>query len=113
MPSPIPADIVMSPSTLRIVWDDDGAIVTDFPARDLRIACRCAACVSETTGARLLDPASVPADIALRDASLSGNYGIAVDFSDGHRTGIYAWAYLLSLVDDDLRGRIERSVPSQ
>ena len=113
MPSPIPADIEASADVLRIVWDDDGTIVTDFPARDLRIACRCAACVSETTGARLLNPATVPTDLTLRDASLSGNYGIAVDFSDGHRTGIYAWTYLLALVDDDLRARIEAVVPSE
>lgn len=113
MSAPIPADVEMSPSMLRIVWDDAGAITTDFPARDLRIACRCAACVSETTGAPLLDPAMVPDDVTLRDASLSGNYGIAVDFSDGHRTGIYAWTYLLSLVDDDLRHRIEASMPNE
>lgn len=28
-----------------------------------------------------------------------GNYAIRIDFSDGHRTGIYSWDYLISLRD--------------
>lgn len=27
-------------------------------------------------------------------AELVGNYAIRIEFSDGHRTGIYSWAYL-------------------
>lgn len=27
----------------------------------------------------------------------TGNYGIAIHFSDGHRTGIYSWDYLRHL----------------
>lgn len=27
-------------------------------------------------------------------AQLVGNYAIRIDFSDGHRTGIYSWEYL-------------------
>ena len=26
-----------------------------------------------------------------------GNYAIRIDYSDGHRTGIYSWDYLVSL----------------
>lgn len=28
------------------------------------------------------------------DAELVGNYAIRIQFSDGHNTGIYSWAYL-------------------
>lgn len=28
-----------------------------------------------------------------------GNYAVTLVFSDGHRTGIYSWAYLRSLTD--------------
>lgn len=28
------------------------------------------------------------------DAELVGNYAIKIEFSDGHRTGIYTWGYL-------------------
>jgi len=33
-------------------------------------------------------------------AELVGNYAIRVTFSDGHRTGIYSWAYLRSIDPD-------------
>ena len=40
-------------------------------------------------------PAGVgDADIVATDAQLVGNYAIRVEFSDGHRTGIYSWEYL-------------------
>ena len=29
-----------------------------------------------------------------------GNYGIRIDFSDGHNTGIYSWKYLRELAAD-------------
>ena len=31
------------------------------------------------------------------DAELVGNYALRIRFSDGHRTGIYSWAYLRSI----------------
>ena len=31
------------------------------------------------------------------DAELVGNYAIKIVFSDGHKTGIYTWAYLRSI----------------
>ena len=33
-------------------------------------------------------------DIVATDAELVGNYAIRIEFSDGHRTGIYTWDYL-------------------
>ncbi len=30
-----------------------------------------------------------------------GNYAVAFEFSDGHRSGIYAWDYLRSLAADE------------
>lgn len=90
-----------APGILRFVWDEDGKLVTEYPARFLRASCRCASCVSETTGAQILDPRGIPDDIDVTRASLVGNYGVALDFSDGHTTGIYSWEYLADLVDDD------------
>ena len=34
------------------------------------------------------------AEVVATHAELVGNYGLKVEFSDGHRTGIYTWEYL-------------------
>jgi ATP-binding protein involved in chromosome partitioning len=84
----MPLEIVgLGQTTVRILWDEGDE--TTWSARELRIRCTCAHCQSETTGARLLDPASVPADLAITNMALVGNYGLSVHFSDGHTTGIY------------------------
>jgi len=85
---PMPLEIVgLGLPTVKIVWDDDDE--DTWSARDLRLRCTCAHCQSEATGERLLDPASVPADLTIKDMSIVGNYGLSIHFSDGHTTGIY------------------------
>ena len=32
--------------------------------------------------------------IAAESAEMVGNYGLRINFNDGHSTGIYSWAYL-------------------
>jgi ATP-binding protein involved in chromosome partitioning len=49
------------------------------------------------TGKPLLDPASVPQDVAARSIGLVGNYAIRIDWSDGHATGIYTYELLAAL----------------
>jgi len=93
-PQPKKADLV-SPLQFRIEWKGGG--VSDYRARDLRLACPCASCVDENTGAPLLDPATVAEDIALEGAELVGRGGLACSWSDGHRTGIFAWPMLKQL----------------
>ena len=89
----MPVEIVgLGQPTVRIVWDEGDE--DTWTARDLRCRCTCAYCQSETTGERLLDPASVPADLTITDMSLVGNYGLSVHFSDGHTTGIYRFREL-------------------
>lgn len=76
---------------ITIVWDDEGddAAADVWSARDLRLHCSCAHCVHELSGEKLLDPATVPADVTVKSMSLVGNYGVSIEFSDGHSTGIY------------------------
>lgn len=85
---PAPLEIVgLGKPEVRIVWDEGDEDL--WPARDLRLRCTCAHCVHELSGQKLLDPATVPADITVSDMRLVGNYGLAIQFSDGHATGIY------------------------
>jgi ATP-binding protein involved in chromosome partitioning len=79
---------------VTLVWDEGHE--GQYAARDLRLRCRCAHCVHELTGEKLLDPATVPADVRVTDMELMGNYGLRIEFSDGHRTGIYRFADLFS-----------------
>lgn len=65
-----------------------------YRARMLRLACPCAACREEMTGRPLLDPARVPEDIDGVAVELVGQYGIRIDWSDGHNTGIYTYEML-------------------
>ncbi len=87
---PMPLEIIgLGKPTVRFVWSDEPPEEDTWSARDLRLRCTCAYCQSEGTGERLLDPASVPAEITVTDMAMVGNYGVAIHFSDGHTTGIY------------------------
>ena len=53
----MPLEIIgLGKPEVKFVWDE--GVEQTFSARELRIRCNCAHCVSETTGQRLLDPAT-------------------------------------------------------
>ena len=90
---PMPLEIIgLGKREVHFVWDEGDESV--WSARELRIKCTCAMCQSETTGERILDPASVPEDLGVTDMHLVGNYGVGIHFSDGHTTGIYRFKEL-------------------
>ena len=76
---------------LEIVWADR---TVRFPFRFVREQCPCAQCVHEITGERILDPASIPADLSVRDLQLVGNYALKIVWSDGHDSGLFTWETL-------------------
>lgn len=81
---------------LRVRFDDGVTCV--FPLLDLRLACPCATC----RGRRDHDqPAYAGTSITALDASLHGNWGISIDWSDGHSTGIYPWTHLRAWYEAD------------
>ena len=90
---PVPRAIRRRPDGVEIDWGDGGDRAV-FPARTLRLACTCAACVDEISGRRTLDPATIPPDIRADSLELVGAYGLRVRWSDGHGTGIYTFAWL-------------------
>lgn len=60
----------------------------------LRCECTCAGCVDEFTGVRLLDPDTIPEDVAVTKMQLAGNYALKITWSDDHDTGLYTWERL-------------------
>lgn len=96
MQQPVPrkADLA-SPFTFRIEWKD--GVVHEYAARDLRLSCPCANCIEEGTGRALLDPGTVAKNILLLTSELVGRYGLTFVWSDGHKTGIFAWPLLYEL----------------
>ncbi|HLK89349.1 MAG TPA: DUF971 domain-containing protein [Polyangia bacterium] len=85
---PMPDEIVgLLRSTITFKWPDGHE--TRYKARDLRLACRCAMCIEETSGKQLLEPATVPAQVQAKRMELVGQYAVTIEWSDGHTTGIY------------------------
>ncbi len=85
------------PGLLVLRWADGRD--QRLAVRDLRLACACAQCRDEMTGAPLVDPDRVPLDIALTRIWSVGNYALGMAFSDGHDTGIYPYPALRALGD--------------
>lgn len=95
MLNPIPYAITRRDDGLLIEWEEGGHQAL-FPAKALRLACGCAMCVEEMTGRPLLEPARIAEDIRPLSVALVGTYGLRVQWSDGHGTGIYTFERLLA-----------------
>lgn len=89
----MPHSVTREDAGLRIEWAPAGHEAL-YPARALRLDCRCAACVEEISGRPLLDAAAVPADVRPVTVALVGGYGLRIRWSDGHDTGIYTFEQL-------------------
>lgn len=69
----------------------------------LRRHCPCALCQGEGTATARYSPprkAYVPESFLVRSLQRVGGYALQVVWADGHATGIYPYAYLLSLADE-------------
>ena len=91
--APLPAEIGRANQhDLKVIWQDGHESV--YPARELRLACPCAGCVDEMTGAMRLIASSVPQGVQPLHVSIVGRYAISITWSDGHNTGIYSFERL-------------------
>jgi DUF971 family protein len=91
----LPTNVKFDQNRLLIEWDDGHQSVYD-PAR-LRLACPCAQCVDELTGARIIRPENIPPTIKPQEMRPVGRYGVSFLWSDGHDTGIYTFEALRRL----------------
>ncbi len=90
MSHPQVVDVELDRASALSVSYDDG-VTAVFPVLELRQGCPCAGC----RGRRDQDlPVYAGETITATDAELHGNWGIAIRWSDGHDTGIYAWEHL-------------------
>ncbi len=90
---PIPVEIGRAGlHDVQITWNDGHT--SRYPARQLRLLCPCASCVSEGTGEKILDPRTIPDDVHPLKISPVGRYAIQISWSDHHSTGIFSFDYL-------------------
>jgi ATP-binding protein involved in chromosome partitioning len=83
------------PRALAVTWADGHRSV--YEVRALRLACGCAECIDEWTGAERLDEDAVPADVRPVRIAPVGRYAIQIAWSDGHESGIYPFRRLRGL----------------
>jgi DUF971 family protein len=81
----------------RIILGFDNGEEFTVSYLDLRFECPCASCVDEITGKRTLNRATLKADVKPMKIEPVGRYGVHIDWSDGHRTGMYHFDTLYSL----------------
>lgn len=85
-------------SHMTLVFGDD--VTVRYDAGELRLACPCATCVGRRNAGESVSPAVERGElVSITDAALAGAFGLNLDWSDGHRTGIYAWTYLREAYD--------------
>ena len=91
-----PTNIAPLPNgEIGIVWSD--GTESYLSGHTVRCACRCATCVDEMTGRKVLQDNRVPQQVHAVEIYPVGNYGVSIRWSDGHDTGIYTFERLRSL----------------
>lgn len=78
--------------SLSLEWADGRVQSVDFV--DLRLECPCAVCVDEKTGERIIRRGQIKPDVRPARITPVGNYGIRIEWSDLHSTGVYAYESL-------------------
>jgi DUF971 family protein len=95
--TPPPARIERLPDewALLVAWQDGCERRLNLVA--LRGECRCARCVDEITGERIVDLEGIDPKVSITGMQLVGNYALKITWSDGHDSGLYTWPHLREL----------------
>jgi DUF971 family protein len=95
--SPFPERLEIVDNSLCIVWDD--GTQQSIPVHKLRSNCPCATCREKSETPKPLLPvlsSSEAQPLKIELLRPVGNYGYAIQFSDGHQTGVFTLEYLYS-----------------
>ena len=90
-----PKTIKLIPDGIVIEWADRHTSL--YPHRELRLQCRCAACVGEWPNPKILDPDQIPDDVQAVEFQTVGRYAVQFLWSDVHYTGLYPFTLLRQL----------------
>ncbi len=78
---------------VTLTWDDGH--VSRFTLEELRLRCQCARCRGMRQEGQAAWPAAGdPLPLRVESAEQVGNWGLGIDWNDGHTTGIYTWEVL-------------------
>jgi len=88
----IPQNVEVSTDAIRILWDDGHR--SEYTHRYLRGSCRCAGCINEMSGRRVVGYDQVDPNVEALDWMTVGRYALQFLWSDGHDTGIYPYTAL-------------------
>ena len=103
-PTTTPLDIQIDRERAVTVVFEDG-VECIFPVDAMRAVCPCATCRGmRERGDQAWPRPGAGTTIAVRHAELNGAWGLSIDWSDGHSTGIYAWEALRRWWDQGLAG---------
>ena len=80
---------------MSIAWSTGETTIVSFV--NLRFFCRCAECVDEWTRKRLIRREQVRSDVRPTIVEPVGRYAIKIEWSDGHKTGIYTYELLYEI----------------
>ena len=94
---------ILPSGNLDIHLEFDSGETCILPSLELRFQCPCASCVDEITGKRTLRRETLKPDVRPLKIEPVGRYGIHVEWSDGHRTGMYHFDRLYDLMKEQLR----------
>jgi len=80
---------------LLIGWSNQAYVV--YNLEELRFNCPCAACVDEWTGQKTLKRENVQKGVQPKRIYSVGRYAMGIEWTDGHKSGIYTYDYLWEL----------------
>ncbi|GMH74783.1 hypothetical protein TrRE_jg4953 [Triparma retinervis] len=82
------------------IKDSSGDVVGSVGGKALRGECGCAECVEEMTGRKKVVMESIEEDVRPVRTGKVGNYGMEVEWSDGHRS-LYPYKQLRAIVAEE------------
>lgn len=86
---------------LSITWTDNRRDL--FDVVELRRKCPCATCIDEWTHEQILKPEQISEDVRPLKVESVGQYALTLQFSDGHKTGIYTFNFLRGLAKAQIK----------